>query len=191
VATAALLGVRDSVLLAQLLDDDHADLGVVGVGRASGLSGRRWGHGSHPHHDQDLIYWKLVTAVPDKSQVYTTLHLTWARTFRCRPASARRRYISGTSTMIWTSSYDNALAETISGLFKTEVIRRKGPWKGVEDVEFATLTWVDWFDNRRLLEPLGDVPPAEFEQAFYSQQESARVAVLNQSGLWRTRGGSS
>jgi len=93
--------------------------------------------------------------------------------------------------MIWTSSYDNALAETISGLFKTEVIRRKGPWKGVEDVEFATLTWVDWFDNRRLLEPLGDVPPAEFEQAFYSQQESARVAVLNQSGLWRTRGGSS
>ena len=70
-------------------------------------------------------------------------------------------------------AYDNALAETINGLFKTEVIRRKGPWKGVEDVEFATLEWVDWFNNRRLLEPIGNVPPAEFEMKYFEMSEKA------------------
>ena len=72
-------------------------------------------------------------------------------------------------------SYDNALAETIIGLFKTEVIRRRGPWKGVEDVEFATLEWVDWFNNRRLLEPIGNVPPAEFEAAYH--QSTSRLPM--------------
>ena len=67
-------------------------------------------------------------------------------------------------------SYDNAMAESVIGLFKTEVIRRLGPWKGVDDVEFATLDWVSWFNNSRLLEPLGYVPPAEFEEAYYRQQ---------------------
>ena len=61
--------------------------------------------------------------------------------------------------------YDNALAETIIGLFKTEVIRRRGPWRTLEAVEFATLEWVDWFNNRRLLEPIGNIPPAEAEAA--------------------------
>ena len=56
-------------------------------------------------------------------------------------------------------SYDNALAESVIGLFKTEVIRRRGPWRSIDDVEFATLEWVDWFNNRRLLEPIGYVPP--------------------------------
>lgn len=65
-------------------------------------------------------------------------------------------------------SYDNALAESVIGLFKTEVIRRRGPWRGVEAVEFATLEWVDWFNHRRLLEPLGYMPPAEFERAFHT-----------------------
>ena len=60
-------------------------------------------------------------------------------------------------------SYDNALAETIIGLFKTEVIHRKGPWRHLDAVEFATLAWVDWFNKRRLLEPIGYVPPAEYE----------------------------
>jgi transposase InsO family protein len=64
-------------------------------------------------------------------------------------------------------AYDNALAESINGLFKTEVVYFKGPWKGVEDVEFATLEWVDWFNNRRLLEPIGDVPPVEFERNYF------------------------
>src|SRR5437868_5397061 len=66
-------------------------------------------------------------------------------------------------------SYDNAMAESVIGLFKTEVVRRLGPWKGVEDVEFATLDWVAWFNNKRLLEPLGYVPPIEFEEAYYRQ----------------------
>jgi putative transposase len=70
-------------------------------------------------------------------------------------------------------SYDNALAESIIGLFKTEVIRLKGPWRGLDAVEFATLDWVDWFNHRRLLEPLGDVPPAEYEARYY---ERAKVA---------------
>ena len=60
-------------------------------------------------------------------------------------------------------SYDNALAETIIGLYKTEVIRRRGPWRSLEAVEFATLEWVDWFNHRRLLEPIGNIPPAEAE----------------------------
>ena len=60
-------------------------------------------------------------------------------------------------------SYDNALAETIIGLYKTEVIRKRGPWKTLDDVEYATLEWVDWFNHRRLLAPIGNVPPAEFE----------------------------
>ena len=64
-------------------------------------------------------------------------------------------------------SYDNALAESIIGLFKTEVIHRKGPWRHLEAVEFATLTWVDWFNTRRLLEPIGYVPPAEYEARYY------------------------
>ena len=62
-------------------------------------------------------------------------------------------------------SYDNALAETINGLYKTELIRRRGPWRHVDDVEYATLEWVDWFNHRRLLEPIGNVPPAELEMA--------------------------
>ena len=61
-------------------------------------------------------------------------------------------------------SYDNALAETIIGLYKTEVLRVRGPWKTSDDVEYATLEWVDWFNNRRLLASIGNVPPAEFEQ---------------------------
>jgi transposase InsO family protein len=74
-------------------------------------------------------------------------------------------------------SYDNAMAESINGLFKAEVIHRLGPWKGLDDVEFATLDWVSWFNNKRLLEPLGYVPPVEYEQAYYHRQAAqAEVA---------------
>ena len=76
-------------------------------------------------------------------------------------------------------SYDNAMAETINGLFKTEVIHHpdKGPWRTLDQVEYATLEWVDWFNNRRLLEPIGNIPPAEFERAYYRQlEESAEAA---------------
>jgi transposase InsO family protein len=77
-------------------------------------------------------------------------------------------------------SYDNALAESVIGLFKTEVIWRQGPWRGIDPVEFAVLTWVDWFNTRRLLEPLDYVPPAEYEAAYYQAQSTpAAVAGLN------------
>jgi transposase InsO family protein len=68
-------------------------------------------------------------------------------------------------------SYDNAMAESVIGLYKTELIRRRGPWKGIDDVEYATLEWVDWFDHRRLFEPIGHVPPAEFEATHYRELE--------------------
>jgi len=74
-------------------------------------------------------------------------------------------------------SYDNALAETIIGLFKTEVIRRNGPWRNIEEVEFATLEWVDWFNNRRLFEPIGNIPPVEFEALYYERQEAPTMGV--------------
>jgi transposase InsO family protein len=70
-------------------------------------------------------------------------------------------------------SYDNAMAESIIGLFKTEVIQRLGPWRHLEAVEFATLTWVDWFNTRRLLEPIGYVPPAEYEASYYLQLDGS------------------
>jgi len=76
-------------------------------------------------------------------------------------------------------SYDNALAETVIGLFKTEVIRRRGPWRNIDAVEYAVLEWVDWFNNRRLLEPIGYVPPIEFEAAYYQSLSPATAAGLS------------
>jgi len=77
-------------------------------------------------------------------------------------------------------SYDNALAESVIGLYKAEVIYRLGPWRNSEHVEFETLDWVDWFNNRRLLEPIGNIPPAEFEESYYQRQEvPAMVVGLN------------
>ena len=74
-------------------------------------------------------------------------------------------------------SYDNALAETINGLYKAEVIHRRGPWRSFESVEFATLEWVDWFNNRRLLEPIGNIPPAEAEERYYAMLDMPAMAA--------------
>ncbi len=74
-------------------------------------------------------------------------------------------------------SYDNALAETINGLYKAEVIHRRGPWRSFEAVEFATLEWVDWFNTRRLLEPIGNIPPAEAEATYYAELEATPMAA--------------
>jgi len=74
-------------------------------------------------------------------------------------------------------SYDNALAETIIGLFKTEVIHRRGPWRSLEAVEFAILEWIDWFNTRRLLESIGNIPPAEAEARYYAQTEAQALAA--------------
>lgn len=74
-------------------------------------------------------------------------------------------------------SYDNALAETINGLYKAEVIHRRGPWRSFEAVEFATLEWVEWFNNRRLLEPIGNIPPAEAEEQYYAMLDEQLMAA--------------
>lgn len=80
-------------------------------------------------------------------------------------------------------SYDNALAESIIGLYKTELIRKRGPWKNLDDVEYATLEWVDWFNHRRLLEPIGHIPPAELEEMFYRGEVPGDEAGLKQLSL--------
>lgn len=74
-------------------------------------------------------------------------------------------------------AYDNALAETINGLYKAELIRRRGPWKGIEDVEYDTLEWVHWFNTKRLLEPTGYVSPSEFEMRYYSEHQGLAVGA--------------
>src|SRR4051794_36046305 len=74
-------------------------------------------------------------------------------------------------------SYDNALAETINGLYKAELIHRRGPWRSFEAVEFATLEWVDWFNKRRLLEPIGNIPPVEAEERYYAMLEQPAMAA--------------
>ena len=74
-------------------------------------------------------------------------------------------------------SYDNALAETINGRYKAEVIHRRGPWRSFEAVEFATLEWVDWFNHRRLLEPIGNIPPAEAEENHYAMLDAPDMAA--------------
>ena len=80
-------------------------------------------------------------------------------------------------------SYDNALAETIIGLYKTELIRNRGPWKNLDDVEYATLEWIDWFNHRRLLEPIGNVPPAEFEADYWAKETLENTDGLKQTSL--------
>ena len=74
-------------------------------------------------------------------------------------------------------AYDNALAEIINGLYKTEVIRRRSSWKTMEEVELETLKWVDWFNNRRLLEPIGNIPPAEAKEAFYANVNTLDIVA--------------
>ena len=74
-------------------------------------------------------------------------------------------------------AYDNAMAESVIGLYKTEAIKKRGPWKNHQAVKFATLAWTDWFSNRRLLEPIVNIPPAELEQMYYQDQESKTMVA--------------
>ena len=80
-------------------------------------------------------------------------------------------------------SYDNAMAESIIGLYKTELIRRRGPWRGPDDVEIATLEWVDWFNNRRLFEDLGSIPPTEPESDYYATTPSSENTRMAEPSL--------
>uniref|UniRef100_UPI000525A3D8 integrase core domain-containing protein n=1 Tax=Actinokineospora enzanensis TaxID=155975 RepID=UPI000525A3D8 len=72
-------------------------------------------------------------------------------------------------------SYDNAMAASVIGLYKTELVRKKGPWKTVDELEIATLEWVDWYNHRRLHSAIGNIPPAEYETLYYTQNKSATV----------------
>ena len=95
------------------------------------------------------------------------------------------------STARFCAARSNALAETINGLYKAEVIHRRGPWRNFEAVEFATLEWVDWFNNRRLLEPIGFIPPAEAEERYFAMlNDTAMAASLKQNRLRQSRSGS-
>ena len=87
---------------------------------------------------------------------------------------AERLSEAGFSASVGTvgDSYDNALAETINGLYKAEVIHREGPWRSADQVELATLSWVEWFNHRRILQPIGDMPPAEYEMRYYETESS-------------------
>ena len=87
----------------------------------------------------------------------------------CRSA-IQSAWLKPGSNPRWAGHYDNALAETIIGLFKAEVIHRLGSWITADAVEWETLKWVDWFNNCRLLQPIGNIPPAEAEEKFYEQQ---------------------
>jgi transposase InsO family protein len=99
-------------------------------------------------------------------------HLNLPSTSRLNTASGSPRRVSSL-----LSAASDALAETVIGLFKTEVIHRRGPWRSFDTVEYATLEWVDWFNNRRLLEPIGNIPPAEAEANYYATLEEPRMVA--------------
>ena len=117
-----------------------------------------WGAGRHVLADAGCVAERLV----HHSDRGTHQHLSLRYTERLADAGIELSVGS-------RGDAHDALAETVIGLFKTEVIRRRGPWRSLEAVEFATLEWVDWFNHRRLLEPIGYVPPAEYEARYYEQ----------------------
>src|SRR5665648_90289 len=122
------------------------------------------------------------------SRVARSLWADWGKSMSSPPRYRREMRCTGswkatTSVGSRGDAYDSALAETINGLYKTEVIRKRGPWRTLQDVEFATLEWVDWFNNRRLLEYTGNIPPAEFEERYYLQQSLVEDEGLKQLSL--------
>jgi transposase InsO family protein len=127
----------------------------------------------------DLVLDALEQAVHARSDTEGLIHHSDRGTQYLSIRYSERLAECGMEASVGTTgdSYDNALAESIIGLFKAEVIHRQGPWRNVDSVEYATLGWVDWFNNRRLLEPIGDIPPAEFELAYHRQREPQAVAA--------------
>lgn len=130
----------------------------------------------------DLVLDALEQALWSRSEVEGVVHHSDRGSQYLSIRYSERMTDAGVEPSVGTTgdSYDNALAETIIGLYKTEVIYHRGPWRNIDAVEYATLEWVDWFNNRRLLEPIGNMPPVEFETAYYRQtEESVMVAGLN------------
>jgi transposase InsO family protein len=127
----------------------------------------------------DLVLDALEQAVHARSDTEGLIHHSDRGTQYLSIRYSERLAECGIEASVGTTgdSYDNALAESIIGLFKAEVIHRQGPWRHVDAVEYATLAWVDWFNNRRLLEPIGDIPPAEFELAYHRQRDNQAMAA--------------
>ncbi len=127
----------------------------------------------------DLVLDALEQAVHARSDTEGLIHHSDRGTQYLSIRYSERLAECGIEASVGTTgdSYDNALAESIIGLFKSEVIHRQGPWRHVDAVEYATLSWVDWFNNRRLLEPIGDIPPAEFEVAYQRQRDNQAMAA--------------
>jgi transposase InsO family protein len=127
----------------------------------------------------DLVLDALEQAVHARSDTEGLIHHSDRGTQYLSIRYSERLAECGIEASVGTTgdSYDNALAESLIGLFKAEVIHRQGPWKNVDAVEYATLGWVDWFNNRRLLAPIGDIPPAEFELAYHRQRDNQAMAA--------------
>lgn len=138
-----------------------------------------------------IVGWRVSRSMKTELVLDALEQALWARTNRHKlihHSDRGSQYLSiryterlaeaGISASVGTTgdSYDNALAESVIGLYKTEVIHHRGPWKGRDAVEYATLVWVDWFNNRRLLEPIGNIPPMEKERMYYEQEESREAA---------------
>ena len=96
---------------------------------------------------------------------------------RAARSHGSRRQVSSRRSEASATAMTNALAETINGLYKAEVIHRRGPWRSFEAVEYATPKWGDWFNHRRLLEPIGNIPPAEAEEQYYAMIEQRPMAA--------------
>ena len=131
------------------------------------------------HMDTDLVMDALEQALYARNKPKHVIHHSDRGSQYLSIRYTERLQAAHVTASVGTTgdSYDNALAETVNGLYKTEVIHHQKPWRRMVDVELATLNWVDWFNNRRLLSSIGYVPLAEFEMAYYRQlEESAKVA---------------
>ena len=133
----------------------------------------------------DLVLDALEQAVHERGDTEGTVHHSDRGVQYLSIRYTERLASAGIEGSVGTTgdSYDNAMAESVIGLYKTELIRRHGPWRNLEMVEFATLEWVDWFNNRRLLEPIGNIPPSELEEMYYCALENPTAVV----GLKQTR----
>lgn len=150
-------------------------------------------------YSRRILGWRAATSMRTSLVLDALEHALWARRREQRGtlsglihhtdagsqytsiAFTERLAAAGVSASVGTvgDAYDNALAESVIGLFKTELIKPRGPWRTAEQVELATLEYVDWFNHRRLYEACGDIPPAELEDVYYRQKDSLAEAVLS------------
>lgn len=143
------------------------------------FSRRIVGWRAHTAMRTDLVLDALEQALYDRETEAGLVHHSDRGSQYVSMRYTERLSVAGVAPSVGSAgdAYDNALAESVIGLFKTEVIHRRGPWKGFEDVEYAMLEWVSWFNQQRLLAPLGYVPPAVFEEQFYRTQATDAVAL--------------